>query len=84
MILCHNAPKPEPPPVIIIKDGEQSCNLIAHDLFEAFDADEFKAAMILSIELLPCMNEEETTTKDNGSIKALENSLCSLKSLFDG
>jgi hypothetical protein len=74
MILCHNAPRPEPPPVIIIKDGEQCCNLVAHDLFESFDADEFEAAMILSIEAASCMNEEEeTTTKDDGIIKALEN-----------
>jgi hypothetical protein len=52
-LLCHNAPRPEPPPVIIIKDGEQCCNLVAHDLFESFDADEFEAAMILSIEPSP-------------------------------
>jgi hypothetical protein len=63
-LLCHNAPRPEPPPGIIIKDGEQCCTLVAHDLFESFDADEFEAAMILSIEPSPCMNEEETTTKD--------------------
>jgi hypothetical protein len=68
-LLCHNAPRPEPPPVIIIKDGEQRCNLVAHDLFESFDAHEFEAAMILSIEPSPYMNEEETTTKDNGIIK---------------
>jgi hypothetical protein len=79
MILCCNAPRPEPPPVIIIKDGEHCCNLVAHDLFESFDADEFEAATILSIEPSPCMNEEETTTKNNGIIKALEMPLCSLK-----
>jgi hypothetical protein len=75
LILRHNAPRPEPPPVIIVKDGEQCCNLVAHDLFESFDADEFEAAMILSIEPPPCMNEEETTTKDDGIIKALENAI---------
>jgi hypothetical protein len=42
--------------------------LVAHDLFQSFDADEFEAAMILSIEPSPCMNEEETTTKNNGII----------------
>jgi hypothetical protein len=75
LILCHNAPRPEPPPVIIIIDGEQCCNLVAHDLFEFFDADEFEAAMIFSIEPSPCMNEEETTSKDKGIIKALENTI---------
>jgi hypothetical protein len=76
MILCHNAPRPEPPPVIILKDGEQCCNLVAHDLFESFDADEFEeAAMTCSIKPSSCMNEEETTNKDNGSIKALENAI---------
>jgi hypothetical protein len=45
-LLCHNASRPEPPPVI----GEQCFNLVAHDLFESFDADDFEAAMILSIE----------------------------------
>jgi hypothetical protein len=74
-LLCHNASRSEPPPVIIIKDGEQCCNLVAHNLFESFDADAFEAAMILSIEPSPYMNEEETTTKDNGIIKALENSI---------
>jgi hypothetical protein len=68
MILRHNAPRPEPPPVIIIKDGEHCCNLAAHDLFESFDAGEFEASMILSIEPSPYMNEEETTTKNNGII----------------
>jgi hypothetical protein len=74
-LLRHNAPRPEPPPVIIIKDGEQCFNLVAHDLFESFDADEFEAAMILSIEPSPYMNEEETTTKNDGIIKALENAI---------
>jgi hypothetical protein len=74
-LLCHNASRPEPPPVIIIKDGEQCCNLVAHDLFESFDADDFEAAMILSIEPSPYMNEEETTTKDDGIIEALENAI---------
>jgi hypothetical protein len=55
--------------------GEQYCNLIDHDVFESFDADKFEAAMICSIEPSPCMNEEETTTKDNGIIKALENAI---------
>jgi hypothetical protein len=31
--------------------------------------------MIRSIEPSPCMNEEETTTNDNGIIKALENAI---------
>jgi hypothetical protein len=75
LILCHNAPRPKPPPVINIKEGEQCCNLVAHDLFESFDADEFEAAMFLSIEPSPCMNEEETTTKDDGISKALENAI---------
>jgi hypothetical protein len=61
MILCHSTPRPEPPPVIIVEDGEQCCHLVAHDLFESCDADEFEAAMILSIEPSPCMNEEETS-----------------------
>jgi hypothetical protein len=55
--------------------GSKCCNLVAHDLFEPFDADEFEAAMILSIEPSPCMNEEETATKDDGIIKALENAI---------
>jgi CRISPR/Cas system CSM-associated protein Csm4 (group 5 of RAMP superfamily) len=42
---------------------------------ESFDADEFEAAMICSIETSSCMNEEETTTKDDGIIKALENAI---------
>jgi hypothetical protein len=50
MILRHNAPRSKPPAVIIIKNGEQCFNLVAHDLFESFDADEFEAGMILSIE----------------------------------
>jgi hypothetical protein len=73
--LDHNAPRPEPPPVNIIKDGEQCCNLAAHDLFEFFDADEFEAAMICSIETSSGTNEEKTTTKDNGILKALENAI---------
>jgi hypothetical protein len=49
--------------------------LVAHDLFESFDANEFEAAMILSIDPSPCMNEMEKTTKDDGIIKGLENAI---------
>jgi hypothetical protein len=74
-LLCSKAPKPEPPPVTI-KDGEQYCNLVVHhDVFESFDADEFEASMIHSIEPSSCTNEEVTTTKDDGTIKALENAI---------
>jgi hypothetical protein len=45
--------------------------LVVNDVFESFDADEFEAAMICSIEPSSCTNEEETTTKDNGIIEAL-------------
>jgi hypothetical protein len=69
-LLCSKAPKPEPPPATI-KDGEQCCNLVVHDVFESFDAGEFEATMICSNKPSPCMNEEETT-KDDGIIKALE------------
>jgi hypothetical protein len=54
ILLCHNAPKPEPCPVTI-KDGEQYCNWGVHDVFKSFNADEFEAAMIYSIEPSPCM-----------------------------
>jgi hypothetical protein len=74
MLLCQATPRPEPPPVTI-KDGELLCNVEAHDVFELFDADEFKASMIRSCESPLCMNEEDMTSKDDGIIKALENAI---------
>jgi hypothetical protein len=50
--------------------------LVAHDLFESFDADEFESAMICSIEPSPCMNEEKNDNQGpHGIIKALENAI---------
>jgi hypothetical protein len=69
------------PPCYTIKDGEQLCNVGAHDVFELFDADEFEAAMIHSCEPPSSMNEEDMTTKDDGIIKALENAIVFFETL---
>jgi hypothetical protein len=74
------------PPVTIRDGGEQYCIEEAQNVFELFDPDEFEAAMIHSCEPPPpCMNEEDMTTKDDGTIIALENAIEFFETfLFDG
>ena len=74
ILLRQQAKRPEPPPDTT-KNGEQDRDWGALDVIESFDVDEFQAAMVRSNEPSCYLDGEDTTTKDDPIVEALESAI---------